>query len=229
MIEKRNKDIKNMSFPKSVIGNLNLKKADEPPESCGPQLRGWLFCNNDVALKGLCSGPHPFTNNEVLSNNTSGRHGTGWQRAFTLIELLVVVLIIGILSAIALPQYQKTILKTRFSTIKSLTEDLRQAAQVYYLANGVYPSQSDMDSLDIQRPESSHCTITAVYAICYILDEAYKLQYQIPHDLQNRRRQCVAFSTANLPNEVCRNETGESRDIEKDFAEKGYVSYNYSN
>ena len=69
------------------------------------------------------------------------------KKGFTLLELLVVVLIIGILAAIALPQYQAVVGRARFSTLKNFTRSVQQSADRYYLAYNAYPLA--MSGLDI--------------------------------------------------------------------------------
>jgi len=76
------------------------------------------------------------------------------KKGFTLIELLVVVLIIGILSAVALPQYTKSVQKARFAELTTLGKSLSDAQNMYYLANDRYTS--DIENLDVEVPEGKY-------------------------------------------------------------------------
>lgn len=80
-----------------------------------------------------------------MKNVTTGRFG-----GFTLIELLVVVLIIGILAAVALPQYEKAVLKARYTEVQSVVSAAKKAAESYYMANGSYPQY--WDDMDVDFP-----------------------------------------------------------------------------
>lgn len=65
------------------------------------------------------------------------------KRAFSLVELLIVVLIIGVLTAIALPQYQRAVEKARLMQNIVTVRALYDALERYRLANGQYPPAKD--------------------------------------------------------------------------------------
>ena len=92
---------------------------------------------------------------------------------FTLIELLVVVLIIGILSAVALPQYNRAVLKARSSELQTIISAYKTAAETYYMANGSYPDY--WTDMDIDPPSGCTAEDTRVGGYLYCRKKSFDL------------------------------------------------------
>jgi type IV pilus assembly protein PilA len=70
-------------------------------------------------------------------------------QGFTLIELLVVIIIIGILSAIALPSFLNQANKGKQTEAKTYVGSMNRAQQAYYLENNTFANQSNFGTLGL--------------------------------------------------------------------------------
>ncbi len=83
------------------------------------------------------------------------------KKAFTLIELLVVVLIIGILAAVALPQYTKAVERAKMAEAVTNLRAIANANLVYHMTNDEYAGPDDMEKLDVQVSGTIDTQITS--------------------------------------------------------------------
>jgi prepilin-type N-terminal cleavage/methylation domain-containing protein len=66
---------------------------------------------------------------------------------FTLIELMVVVIIIGVLAAVAVPMYTRTIKNSRTTEATARLSAIMKASKLYYLQHGSWPRKNSLGFL----------------------------------------------------------------------------------
>ena len=132
----------NDRFPTTTLGNDNENGND----------RSRIKTLRDDCLTTSARTIKTFWDEVPLTWGRTARHFCTATAGFTLIELLVVVLIIGILAAVAVPQYEKVVEKTRAMEAVGLVRSVRQAQELYYMQNSRYASS--LDSLTLSFPKS---------------------------------------------------------------------------
>ncbi len=134
------------------------------------------------------------------------------KKGFTLIELLVVVLIIGILSAVALPQYQKSVVRARMAEALVATKAIYDAEQIYQMENGEYTNLFENLIIDYPISSDNPSRVLLSNGVCDLeMNRVYCTTKGLSYHrfFATGRETCCSYSDSNyIADSLCKAETG---------------------
>jgi prepilin-type N-terminal cleavage/methylation domain-containing protein len=86
------------------------------------------------------------------------------RKGFTLVELAVVIVIIGVLAAFGVPQFLKSVERSKAAEAFNYLSAIRSAQERYLAKEGVYASESYKGKLDITQTEPKYFDVGSMLA-----------------------------------------------------------------
>ena len=161
------------------------------------------------------------------------------KKGFTLLEILIVVLIIGVLVVIAVPQYKKSVTKSRLATMKNLIKSAADGAEMCYMTHHYYPKTWEDFHIPLPTPPSQNSnTYTYKGFYCQFFTKegeriicthhstgiGYQRRFIRTKNARAGKAICIAYNTT--AEEVCKAETGQDKPFYHDPS-TGQKSFSY--
>jgi len=152
------------------------------------------------------------------------------KKGFTLIELLILVLIIGVLTAMAVPQYQSAVQKSRFMGMLPATRSFKSAEEAVYMSEGQYTTNKADLSINISSSDIELTPVTNEEE-SYIRASKAGLNNRLVMYLAHSDRyaneiHCEAKEDSSIAKQVCLSSGSNSSPLVNGAADSaGYITY----
>jgi len=86
------------------------------------------------------------------------------RKGFTLVELAVVIVIIGVLAAFGVPQFLKSVERSKAAEAFNYLSAVRSAQERYLAKEGIYADEANKGKLDITQTTPKYFDVGTIYA-----------------------------------------------------------------